>query len=92
MAATPRQHSSHKKGFQGEKLTIASASALAYQGIGDIKGIEELPGLKRDGKVPEGDISFMPFESWGFVLECPPERLVTSEIGRKGAENQKTSA
>lgn len=26
---------------------------------------------------------------FGFVLKCPPEHLVISEIGRKEAENQK---
>jgi len=47
-----------RKGFEGEGLTIASASALAYQDIGDIKGLEGFPGLKRDGDVPEGDRIF----------------------------------
>ncbi len=47
-----------RKGFEGEELTIASASALAYQDIGDIKGLEGFPGLKRDGDVPEGDRIF----------------------------------
>jgi len=47
-----------KKGFEGEELTIASASALAYQDIGDIKGLEGFAGLKRDGDVPEGDRIF----------------------------------
>jgi len=43
------------KGFDGEDFTIASAEALAYQDIGDIKGIEGFKGLKRDGSVPAGD-------------------------------------
>jgi len=43
------------KGFKGEEMTIASADALAYQDIGDIKGIENFQGLKRDGQVPAGD-------------------------------------
>jgi hypothetical protein len=43
------------KGFDGEAFTIASADALAYQDIGDIKGIEGFKGLKRDGAVPAGD-------------------------------------
>jgi hypothetical protein len=47
-----------KKGFPGEEYTIASATAMAYQDIGDIKGIEGFPGLKRDGNVPDGDRIF----------------------------------
>jgi nitrate/TMAO reductase-like tetraheme cytochrome c subunit len=46
------------KGFEGEELTIASDTALAYQDIGDIKGLEGFVGLKRDGDVPEGDRIF----------------------------------
>ncbi len=46
------------KGFEGEELTIASASALAYQDIGDIKGLADFKGLLRDGGVPEGDRIF----------------------------------
>jgi len=46
------------KGFDGEAFTIASAEALAYQDIGDIKGIEGFKGLKRDGAVPAGDRIF----------------------------------
>jgi len=46
------------KGFAGEELTIASATALAYQDIGDIKGLADFPGLKRDGEVPAGDRIF----------------------------------
>ncbi len=46
------------KGFAGEELTIASATAMAYQDIGDIKGLAGFPGLKRDGEVPEGDRIF----------------------------------
>jgi hypothetical protein len=46
------------KGFAGEELTIASADAMAYQDIGDIKGIAGFPGLKRDGEVPAGDRIF----------------------------------
>lgn len=37
-----------RKGFAGEDLTIAS-DALAYQDIGDIRGIAGFAGLKRDG-------------------------------------------
>ena len=46
------------KGFEGEELTIASADALAYEDIGDIKGLEGFVGLKRDGDVPAGDRIF----------------------------------
>lgn len=42
------------KGFEGEAMTIASATALAYQDIGDIQGIENFEGLLRDAGVPEG--------------------------------------
>jgi nitrate/TMAO reductase-like tetraheme cytochrome c subunit len=45
------------KGFSGEEYTIAS-DAMAYQDIGDIKGIAAFPGLKRDGEVPAGDRIF----------------------------------
>lgn len=50
-----------KKGFAGEEYTIASATALAYQDIGDIRGIPDFPGLKRDGTyaaMAEGDRIF----------------------------------
>ena len=43
------------KGFEGEEMTIASAEALAYQDIGEIRGIEGFAGLLRDGGVPAGD-------------------------------------
>jgi Cytochrome c554 and c-prime len=46
------------KGFDGEDLTIASADAMAYQDIGDIKGIVGFAGIKRDGDVPAGDRIF----------------------------------
>ena len=46
------------KGFAGEDYTIASAEAIAYQDIGGIMGIEDFPGLKRDGNVPPGDRIF----------------------------------
>ncbi len=38
-----------RKGFAGEELTIASAKTLAYQDIGEIRGIAGFAGLKRDG-------------------------------------------
>lgn len=40
-----------RKGFADEDLTIAS-DALAYQDIGDIRGIADFRGLKRDGTYP----------------------------------------
>ncbi len=46
------------KGFDGEGTTIASADALAYQDIGDIRGLEDFKGLPRDGAVPAGDRIF----------------------------------
>lgn len=49
------------KGFPGEAYTIASATALAYQDIGEIRGLPEFPGLKRDGtyaEMAEGDRIF----------------------------------
>lgn len=50
-----------RKGFGGEEFTIASASALAYQDIGDIRGIADFPGLPRDGsyaQLADGDRIF----------------------------------
>lgn len=50
------------KGFPGEEYTIASADALAYQDIGEIRGIADFPGLLRDKPVPAGDRIFrMPY-------------------------------
>jgi hypothetical protein len=46
------------KGFKDEEYTLASATATAYQDIGDIKGIAGFAGLKRDGDVPPGDRIF----------------------------------
>jgi len=46
------------KGFDGEEMTIASSTALAYQDIGDIQETEGFKGLLRDGQVPEGDRIF----------------------------------
>ena len=43
-----------RKGFQGEEYTIAS-DVMAYQDIGEIKGLADFPGLARDGIVPAGD-------------------------------------
>jgi nitrate/TMAO reductase-like tetraheme cytochrome c subunit len=47
-----------RKGFEGEDYTIASSSAMAYQDIGDIRGLSDFPGLPRDGLVPDGDRIF----------------------------------
>ncbi len=47
-----------RKGFEGEAMTIATPGTLAYQDIGDIKGIKDFPGLERDGAVPAGDRIF----------------------------------
>ena len=46
------------KGFAGEEMTIASATALAYQDIGDIRGDAGFVGLARAGEVPAGDRIF----------------------------------
>ncbi len=46
------------KGFPGEELLIADPEAYAYQDIGDIKGIDNFKGIKRDGDVPAGDRIF----------------------------------
>ncbi|RMG48554.1 MAG: hypothetical protein D6718_01595 [Acidobacteria bacterium] len=46
------------KGFAGEELTIASRKALAYQDIGEIRGVAGFRGLPRDGDVPDGDRIF----------------------------------
>jgi hypothetical protein len=43
------------QGFEGEAFTIASAETLAYQDIGDIRGLDGFEGLPRDGLVPNGD-------------------------------------
>lgn len=51
-----------RKGFDGESWTIASATAMAYQDIGEIRKIEGFEGLARDGDVPAGDRIFrMPY-------------------------------
>ncbi len=47
-----------RKGFPGEEYTIASDQVLAYQDIGEIKGIADFRGLPRDGEVPNGDRIF----------------------------------
>ncbi len=45
-------------GFEGEEMTIASASALAYQDFAEIQGLKDFKGLARDGDVPAGDRIF----------------------------------
>lgn len=51
-----------RKGFDGEDWTVADASAMAYQDIGDIRGLDSFRGLSRDGDVPAGDrIYRMPY-------------------------------
>jgi hypothetical protein len=47
-----------RKGFEGEDFTIARDDAFAYQDIGDIRGLADFGGLKRDGDVPAGDRIF----------------------------------
>ena len=43
-----------KKGFKGEEYTIADPNAYAYQAMGEILGIKNFKGVKRDGDVPKG--------------------------------------
>lgn len=51
-----------RKGFDGEDWTIADSEAVAYQDIGDIRGLADFGGLSRDGDVPTGDRIFrMPY-------------------------------
>jgi hypothetical protein len=51
-----------RKGFEGENWTIADQELLAYQDIGEIKGLSDFAGLSRDGDVPSGDrIYRMPY-------------------------------
>lgn len=42
------------KDFEGEEYTIADSTALAYQDIGRIMGLEGFEGLSRDGLVQDG--------------------------------------
>jgi hypothetical protein len=49
-----------KKGFEGEEYTI-SADELAYQDMGVPKGIENFPGVQRDGIRPGNRIFRMPY-------------------------------
>ncbi len=77
------------KGFAGEELTIANDKALAYQDIGDIRGIKGFKGLKRDGDVPAGDRIFrlpyldpkgrMTIAQWNTASFGPDYRLAPLE-------------
>lgn len=77
-----------RKGFEGEDYTVAS-DALAYQDIGDIKGLDDFPGLRRDGDVPEGDRIFrlpyldpqgrMTIAQWNTASFGPDYRLAPLE-------------
>jgi len=86
-----------RKGFEGEDYTIAS-DALAYQDIGDIKGLDGFAGLGRDGNVPAGDRIFrlpyldpqgrMTIAQWntagfGPDYRLPPLRAVRETFGWK---------
>lgn len=78
-----------RKGFEGEDYTIASADAMAYHDIGDIRGIDDFPGLKRDGGVPAGDRIFrlpyldpkgrMTVAQWNTAAFGPDYRLAPFE-------------
>ena len=51
-----------RKNFDDEDWTIADSRAMAYQDIGDIRGLTNFTGLSRDGDVPAGDrIYRMPY-------------------------------
>ena len=51
-----------RKNFDGEDWTIADSKAMSYQDIGDIRGLSNFAGLRRDGDVPAGDrIYRMPY-------------------------------
>ncbi len=44
----------NRKGFKGEDYTISDSGALAYQAMGEIMGLKNFKGVKRDGDVPDG--------------------------------------
>lgn len=44
----------NKKGFKGEEYTISNGKAFAYQAMGEIMGVKEFGGVKRDGNIPDG--------------------------------------
>lgn len=47
-----------RKGFPDEAYTISDPKALAYQDLGDIRGLAGFAGVPRDGLVPAGDRIF----------------------------------
>jgi hypothetical protein len=49
-----------RKGFAGEEYTIA-ADVLAYQDIGDARGLADFAGLQRDGIAPGNRIFRLPY-------------------------------
>jgi nitrate/TMAO reductase-like tetraheme cytochrome c subunit len=77
------------KGFAGEEYTIASAEALAYQDIGEIRDLADFPGLLRDKPVPAGDRIFrlpyldpqgrMTIAQWNTASFGPDYRLAPLE-------------
>ena len=77
------------KGFEGESYTIASDQELAYQDFADIQGLDEFPGLARDGDVPAGDRIFrlpyldpqgrMTVAQWNTAAFGPDYRLAPLE-------------
>ena len=77
------------KGFAGEDYTIASESTLAYQDIGDIRGLTGFAGLLRDKPVPAGDRIFrlpyldpqgrMTIAQWNTASFGPDYRLAPLE-------------
>jgi len=51
------------KGFPGEEYTIASSAALAYQDIGEIRGLADFKGLAATATFPTG-IASSAFPTW----------------------------
>lgn len=49
-----------RKGFEGEEYTIA-ADVLAYQDMGDARGLADFAGVQRDGIAPGNRIFRMPY-------------------------------
>lgn len=41
-------------GFKGEEYTIADSGVLAYMAMGEIMGLSDYKGIKRDGDIPDG--------------------------------------
>jgi len=79
-------------GFKGEEHTIAS-DVLAYQDIGDIRGMADFAGLRRDGSVPVGDRIYrlpyldpkgrMTIAQWNTAAFGPDYRLAPLEARRE---------